>query len=449
MIERSYFQSLRGKITNRSLFIGIMPVVVLGGIGYFGLTDLLGKTDRGLTESQNKLVDEVVGANLAAAADGVSTRLDEFMLERISDAVTWASAPTIVEASRDAAIEFRERELVGKDIETVENTFATRKSLGLYTQAEAYLKKQVENSIHFGEIFTTDVNGYNVALTNPTSDFVQSDESWWINAFENGISIGEVEFDESAGIWSVDVSVRITDAATNRHYGVMKAVLGVSLIQEVASLRASQIPGGNVTVINTDGRLLAETRSDHATNRIMNANITARTALSGASQAIETTDAGYTLVDDSVVGIASSAAGDFYTSVLPEFGGFNWKVVVEQPTDIAFSPIAELATVQQSVAESRNTLVYILLGAAILVVVVAVLLATSLSKGIIAPIRQLQVLAERVSRGDTSQHVEINTNDEIEDLAQIFDRMRNSLAIIIKRYQVMRKKQETQNAGVA
>lgn len=441
MIERPYFQSLRGKITNRSLFIGIVPVILLGGIGYFGLTELLEKTQQGLTDSKNALVDEVVGANLAATSSGVSRRLDEFMLERISDALTWASAPTIVQASREAAAEFASRGLVGKPIEEVEELFSNRKSLGLYRDAENYLTTQVENSVHFGEIFTTDVNGYNVALTNPTSDFVQSDEEWWTSAFENGISVGEVEFDESAGIWSVDVSVRITDSQTGRHYGVMKSVLGVSLIQEVATSRAAEFAGGNVTVINSNGALLAETRSNHATNRIMNSSITLGTALSSVSRQVESADSGYVLAGDSVFGFSSSAAGGFYDSVVPGFGGFGWKVVVEQPTEIAFSSINGLSVVQQSLAESRDTLIVILLVAGVLVIIVAVILATTLSRGIIAPIRELQVLADRVSKGDTSTRVEINTNDEIEDLAKIFDRMRASLEIILKRYRIMRQKQ--------
>jgi nitrogen fixation/metabolism regulation signal transduction histidine kinase len=97
--------------------------------------------------------------------------------------------------------------------------------------------------------------------------------------------------------------------------------------------------------------------------------------------------------------------------------------------------------VQQSLAESRDTLIVILLVAAVLVIIVAVILATTLSRGIIAPIRELQSLADRVSKGDTSTRVEINTNDEIEDLAKIFDRMRASLEIILKRYRIMRQKQ--------
>ena len=114
---------------------------------------------------------------------------------------------------------------------------------------------------------------------------------------------------------------------------------------------------------------------------------------------------------------------------------------MEQPTQIAFSPLEELNTVQQSMEESRDTLLLILLATAIVVVLVAIMLATGLSRGIIEPIKDLQSLAERVSKGDTSHQIQINTDDEIQDLAQIFDRMRSSLAIILKRYQEMRRRQ--------
>ena len=81
MIDRPYGRSLRGKITNRALLLGILPVILLGGVGYYGLTDLLGKTEQSLTDSKNTLADEVVGTNLSSSAAGVALRLDEFMLE--------------------------------------------------------------------------------------------------------------------------------------------------------------------------------------------------------------------------------------------------------------------------------------------------------------------------------------------------------------------------------
>ena len=234
---------------------------------------------------------------------------------------------------------------------------------------------------------------------------------------------------------------RITDPDTGQHVGVMKAVLGVSLIQEVADQRAADVPGGNVTVVNNNGLLLAETRSNHAQNRVMVSSVNLGSALPAISRQVEADDDGYVLLDDVVAGFASSAAGSYYDAVIPDFPGFGWKVIVEQPTEIAFSPLEELNTVQLSMEESRDTLLLILLGTAIVVVLVAVMLATSLSRGIIEPIKDLQGLAERVSKGDTSHQIQINTDDEIQDLAQIFDRMRSSLAIILKRYQEMRRRQ--------
>ena len=440
MIERSYFQSLRGKITNRTLFIGLVPILLLGSLGYVGLTNLLDNAQTQIESSRDKLLDEVVGSNLAATANRVAHQLDEFMLERISDVTTWAAAPTVVAAARDAAQEHENRNLTNLSIEAVENQFSNRKTLGLFREAQNYLVDQVEKSVHFGEIFFTDVNGYNVALTNPTSDFVQSDEGWWTDAFENGISLGQVEFDDSAGIWSVEVSVRITDQNTGRNVGVMKAVLGVSLIQEVSDLRASEISSGNVTVINNTGELLAETNSRHAANRIMNPEVNLKNAQDANARKIFGGDElGFVLGDQQVIGFSKSAPAEFYNTVVENFPGFDWTIMVQQPTAVAFSPLAGLGEVQSNLETSRKNLLYILIGAFVLVLILAIFIANLLSKGIITPIKQLQELAEYVSKGDTRRPIEINSNDEIQDLAQIFDRMRSSIEILFNRYRKLKQ----------
>ena len=61
-------------------------------------------------------------------------------------------------------------------------------------------------------------------------------------------------------------------------------------------------------------------------------------------------------------------------------------------------------------------------------------MASLLARGIINPLNQLKEAAERVAKGDTSRSVDIQSNDEIEDLAKDFDRMRNSVSILISRY---------------
>ena len=58
----------------------------------------------------------------------------------------------------------------------LERRFRERKSLGLRARAESHMRQQVAASPNFAAIFFTDRNGLKVAMTNPTSDFVQFGE---------------------------------------------------------------------------------------------------------------------------------------------------------------------------------------------------------------------------------------------------------------------------------
>jgi twitching motility protein PilJ len=200
MEKRPYSKSLRGKITNRTLFIGIVPVLLVGVFAWFSLNQLTSSANQQLDKSRSELLDSVVGSNLSTTSARIVSQLDAFMLERISDVVVWASAPIIIQAAKAAAE-------AHQSIDEIEARFKKRKSLNVSPAANRFLIQQIRRSTHFGEVFFTDKHGFNTALTNPTSDFVQRDENWWKTAWENGISVGEVEFDDSAGIWSIDISV--------------------------------------------------------------------------------------------------------------------------------------------------------------------------------------------------------------------------------------------------
>jgi len=439
MEKRPYSKSLRGKITNRTLLIGIVPILLVGAFSWYSLTQLTSNASRQLDNSQRELLDTVVGANLSTTAARIVSQLDSFMLERISDAVVWASAPIILEAAKAAAAEHRKAGLVELSIADVEARFKERKSLNVSPAANRYLIQQIRRSPHFGEVFFTDRYGFNTALTNPTSDFVQRDENWWKTAWENGISVGEVEFDESAGIWSIDISVRIDDPASGRSLGVMKAVLGVSLIQEVADNGARDIKGGVVTVINNGGQLLAETSSKHAKNRIMVDTVNLRNSSDPAIQEVfSTKNRGYVLGSGQVLGYAKSAGPELYRTVVTRFPGFGWSVLVQQPTSIALAPIEGLLSVQSSLQASKQQMIIILALVVVAVFVLAIVVAGMLSKAITQPLLDLRELADSVSKGDTSRTIVVNSEDEIQDVAQAFERMRTSVSIIMKRIKEMK-----------
>ena len=440
MEKRSYSKSLRGKITNRTLLIGIVPILLVGTFSWFSLTQLTSNANQQLDNSRRELLDSVVGNNLSSTAGRIVDQLDTFMLERISDVVVWASAPITLEAARLAAAAHEKAGLVKLTIPDVESKFKSRKSLNVSPAANRYLIQQIRRSPHFGEVFFTDRYGFNTALTNPTSDFVQRDENWWKTAWENGISVGDVEFDKSAGIWSIDISVRIDDPASGRSLGVMKAVLGVSLIQEVANMGARDIKGGAVTVINSNGQLLAETSSKHDKNRIMVEAVNLRNSNDPAIQEVfSARKRGYVLGSGQVLGYSRSAGPELYRTVVTRFPGFNWTVLVQQPTSIALAPIQGLLSVQNSLQSSKQQMIIILGIVVVLVVVLAVFVAGMLSKAITQPLLDLRELADAVSKGDTSRTIVVNSDDEIQDVAQAFERMRTSVSIIMKRIKEMKR----------
>ena len=178
-----------------------------------------------------------------------------------------------MEAARSAHGRHVAEGLTEAPIEAVEARFRIQKSLGSAPQADTYLRQQIAASPYFAEVFFTDRNGYNVALTNPTSDFVQSDEGWWQSAWSRGLSVGEIEYDDSAGVWSTDISLRIADPDSEQPLGVMKTVLAIEPVQRVADRTAQTIAGGRVQVATGRGVLIAETSSGHARERIMNPEI--------------------------------------------------------------------------------------------------------------------------------------------------------------------------------
>ena len=441
MDKRPYSKSLRGKITNRTLLIGIVPVLLVGALSWLSLNQLTTTTSQQLDKSRAELLDSVVGNNLSTTSARIVDELDAFMLERISDVVVWASSPIILQAARLAADGHQREGLETLPIDEVEARFGETKSLNLTPAADRYLKQQIRRSPHFGEVFFTDRNGFNAAMTNPTSDFVQRDENWWKTAWENGIAVGDVEYDRSAEIWSVDISVRIDDPASGRSLGVMKAVLGVSLIQEVAERGARDIPGGTVTVVNSNGQLLAETGSGHDAQRIMSDAVNLRTSNDAELQRVFSgSRRGYVLDSSQIIGYARSAGPELYRPVVVRFPGFDWTVMVQQPTSVALAPIDGLASVQADLlASSRQML--IILGVVVLVVfVVAILIASMLSRAITRPLMNLRDLADAVSKGDISHTIRVDSDDEIKDVAQAFERMRTSISIILKRMADMRRK---------
>lgn len=80
-----------------------------------------------------------------------------------------------------------------------------------------HLRKIQESTPYYAEIFIMDNQGANAAMTDKTSDYWQGDEAKFIESYNEGvggISISDVEFDDSTQAYLVQVSVPVNDGGT-------------------------------------------------------------------------------------------------------------------------------------------------------------------------------------------------------------------------------------------
>jgi len=125
-----------------------------------------------------------------------------------------------------AEIEKRNEEWINAkpDVSTFEASIISNKVSDLLRDV---MEKDSEKPTKFviKEIILANAYGANVAQTGPTTDYQQWDEEWWVLAKLEAINI-DSGFDESAGVQSFDVSLRITDS-DGRFLGVIKYVINI------------------------------------------------------------------------------------------------------------------------------------------------------------------------------------------------------------------------------
>ena len=94
--------------------------------------------------------------------------------------------------------------------------------------------------------------------------------------------------------------------------------------------------------------------------------------------------------------------------------GTKWAVVYEVPTQVAFAPILDLARGIGLVGAGMAGLI--------------ILASVAISRQITVPLMRLTAAAETIGAGDLTRRIEIKTGDEIERLADEFNRMATSLS---------------------
>lgn len=283
----------------------------------------------------------------------------------------------------------------------------------------------------YSEVFITNRYGANAAQTNRTSDYRQDDETWWTNARDKGVDVGDVEFDDSAEVYSIAMSIRVDDPQ-GEFLGVMKVVYNirdiVRIIQEAKDLN--------------DGDQDQHMRLFTADRRLICSNIRDEEMLSsGESYFVDvvlnehsrSANVMRTDINGEDLWLSSFAVSQGYAG----YPGLGWIVQMEHNTEELFGPIETL--------EKSGLLI------AVLATATALLIQSLVALSLSGRIKRLGVAAEKIGKGELGAVVTVNGRDEIGQLARRFNAMSVDLHNTYKEREKLQTQftQSAREAGMA
>lgn len=221
----------RVNLRNRLLSV-ILPTI----LGTLTLSGLLGYRflvwEKAQQELKQKLANQVT-----LAGKTVDQRLQEAF--RITELI--ASSSQTLDSIRTSQVLVKQSNLEQLSIEELEQRFSQTKLLQPNQKLNDDLQRMLTIS-GLSEIFYTNSQGFNIAYSSPTKDFVQRDEDWWQQGQKNHQWLSSPRVDErtrvlkdAANNVSFELVQAIKDPQTGEFLGVIKALLPGSYFNLVAA----------------------------------------------------------------------------------------------------------------------------------------------------------------------------------------------------------------------
>jgi len=255
-----------------------------------------------------------------------------------------------------------------------------------------------------GELFLTNKYGANIAQTGKTTDYYQADEQWWQIAKKDGFYIRDVEYDESADVYSTDIGIRIDDENGN-FLGVMKVVLNIeeaiNIIKEVET--SAKYKTTQFKLLTKDGNFIYSTENFGFLEGV------SHKLLSRFRQEERGKHFDYFIAEGDKPGEENELFAHAHSKGYKEYKGLEWILIIEHTTEEIFAPVVTL----------RN----VLLSISLMLTMLAVIIGFSISRSISKPLSKLRSAINEISEGNLDYRIEVKTRDEIGQLALAFNQM--------------------------
>lgn len=228
-------------------------------------------------DASGREIKETIGESSASLAESVTNEIDmgvfnsvDVWKEHTRDTVlqsSLASSNREFESMADAESYIMEMDAEWVSTPKNETTVFMKVILDNALSNELRKKASFYSMEHgysvYGEVFVTNRYGANVAQTGKTSDYRQDDEKWWQDAARDGLFVGDVEYDESAGVYSLVIGIRIEDD-DGEFAGVMKVVNNIdhtiSHVREINTIE--RFKSAAIELIDNKGRVVYSSNNE-------------------------------------------------------------------------------------------------------------------------------------------------------------------------------------------
>jgi len=226
--------------------------------------------------------------------------------------------------------------------------------------------------------------------------------------------VTDVEYDESAEVYSTDLCIRIDDEGGN-FAGVMKVVLNIREVMEL--IKTEETKDRQFKLVTKDGRIIYATE-DYEFLSELPLTPAGRLRLGrrdrDSDEPVLCPGGFYHVGAGDMSGEGEELFAWAQSQGHADFPGLGWGLVVERATDEVLGPIAGL--------QRRVTVVLVV--AVVLVIVLGVFISRSIS----GPIAALCAAAGQIGRGRLATQVDVKGGGELGLLADAFNRMAEDLA---------------------
>ncbi len=272
------------------------------------------------------------------------------------------------------------------------------------------------------EIFLTDRYGATISATARLSDYYQGDEGWWQSAWNSGqgaIYISNPEYDASAGVTALLIAIPVVNQ-DNEVIGILRSTLNIQTLSEIVSEDTLGETGHSV-LFDGQGRVILDPRA---------ATVSSANLPSDIIGLILSQDSGYSVATDQndtefIFGHANmeqhhldiSTTSQLQKQIQDTVAKLGWVVMFRQDTSEAFQIIARQAN--STIIISFGLLTIFILGTA------------GVSQLLLRPISNLKNAAEQISSGNLAIRAQVESGDEIGQLAVAFNSMTDQLEDLI------------------